>query len=122
MNDVAFLKYRFTNWIENLTPSEIERLIQDSQNCAELDRCFRYCNDADCEYFALLLLFRTPTDDFRASVIKWINNIEEVQLRDLLEKGVVCGEQSFCISFCGSVNCHFKRLMNDLCAMSAFQP
>lgn len=121
MNETKFLKIRFISWIEDLSQVEIESLIADSQNCGELDRCFRYCVDVDCEYYALLLLTRTPTEDFRSRVVEWIKSIEEDQLRDLLEKGFICGEQSFCINYCGSIDCAFKKLSNDLCAISQFQ-
>lgn len=115
------MKIRFIGWIEDLTDEEIDKLVKDSQSCSELDRCFRYCVDVDCEYYALLLLVRTPTNDFRKRVVEWIQSVEEAELRDLLEKGVICGEQSFCINYCGSVDCRFKKLITDLCAISQFQ-
>lgn len=120
MKETDLMKIRFQYWVENLTNEEVELLIRDAQNCLELDRCFVYCLDTDCEYFHLLLLARTPTDDFRQSVIDWVNAISEEDLRDLLEKGVVCGEQSFCMNYCGSNNCLFRRLIKDLCAISEF--
>ncbi len=120
MKETDLTKIRFNYWIENLSDEEVERLITDAQNCVELDRCFVYCLDSDCDYFNLLLLTRTPTPDFRRTVIEWVESISEEDLRDLLEKGVVCGEQSFCMNFCGSEDCLFKRLIRDLCAISEF--
>ena len=120
MKDTDLTKIRFIHWIENLSEEEINRLIHDAQACGELDRCFVYCLEVECDYYKLLLLTRTPTRDFRKSVVEWVNSFSEEELRDLLEKGVVCGEQSFCINYCGSVDCHFRRLIRDLCAMSEF--
>ncbi len=120
MKETDLTKIRFNYWIENLSDEEVERLITDAQNCVELDRCFVYCLDSDCDYFNLLLLARTPTPDFRRTVIEWVESISEEDLRGLLEKGVVCGEQSFCMNFCGSDDCLFKRLIRDLCAISEF--
>lgn len=120
MKETDLTKIRFIYWIENLQDDEVDQLIADAQNCLELDRCFVYCLDAECEYYNLLLLARTPTKDFRKTVTEWINSISEDQLRDLLEKGVVCGEQSFCMNYCASVDCRFRRLIRDLCAISEF--
>ena len=120
MNDSTFLKLRFISWIEELNDAEVEQLIKDTQDCAELDRCFRYCVDVDCEYYSLLLLVRTPTKDFRKRVVEWISSISEEELKELLEKGVVCGQQSFCIKYCAATQCGFKRLITDLCAISSF--
>ncbi len=118
--DASLTKIRFIHWVENLSNEEIEQLLSDAQSCGELDRCFIYCLDVDCDYYNLLLLARTPTSDFRATFIKWIDSISETDLRDLLEKGVVCGEQSFCINYCGSPDCFFRLLITDLCAISEF--
>ena len=120
MKETDLTKIRFNYWIENLSNAEVERLITDAQNCLELDRCFVYCLDSDCDYFNLLLLARTPTADFRQTVIEWVGTVSEEDLRGLLEKGIVCGEQSFCMNFCGSDDCLFKRLIRDLCAISEF--
>jgi hypothetical protein len=120
MKETDLTKIRFCYWIENLTDEEVAHLISDAQSCLELDRCFVYCLDSDCEFFSLLLLARTPTPDFRRTVIDWVSSISEEQLRDLLEKGIICGEQSFCMNYCGSERCLFRRLIRDLCAISEF--
>ena len=120
MRETDLIKIRFEYWLKNLSDAEVEHLTSDAQNCVELDRCFVYCLDSDCDYYNLLLLIRTPTDQFRSDVINWLRSISEEALRDLLEKGVICGEQSFCITYCGSVDCGFRRLIGDLCAISEF--
>ena len=120
MRDTDLTKIRFIHWLENLSEEETGKLISDAQTCTELDRCFVYCLDVECDYYNLLLLTRTPTPDFRATVIRWVNSISEDDLKDLLEKGVICGEQSFCINYCGSIDCLFRRLIKDLCAISEF--
>jgi hypothetical protein len=120
MRSTDLTKIRFIHWIENLSDEEIGCLISDAQICGELDRCFVYCVEVECDYYKLLLLARTPTPDFRRSVVEWVKSFNEEDLRDLLEKGVVCGEQSFCINFCASVDCGFRRLIQDLCAISEF--
>ena len=120
MKDTDLTKIRFIHWIQNLADTEIDTLIADAQNCSELDRCFIYCLDVDCDYYNLLLLARTPTRDFRQAVVTWLNSFTEEELRDLLEKGVICGEQSFCMNYCASVDCRFRRLIRDLCAISEF--
>ena len=120
MKETDLTKIRFNYWIENLSEEEVKRLISDSQNCLELDRCFVYCLDSSCDYFNLLLLARTPTSDFRRTVIEWVESISEEDLRGLLEKGIICGEQSFCMNFCGCDDCFFRRLIRDLCAISEF--
>lgn len=120
MKETDLTKIRLAYWVENLSDEEVERLISDAQNCLELDRCFAYCSDSDCEYFNLLLLARTPAKDFRRTVMDWVRSWSEEELRDLLEKGVVCGEQSFCMKYCGSNACLFRRLIRDLCVISEF--
>ncbi len=120
MRDTDLTKIRFIHWLKNLSKEETAKLISDAQTCAELDRCFIYCLDVECNYYNLLLLARTPTPDFKDTVIKWVNSISEDDLKDLLEKGVICGEQSFCINYCGSIDCLFRRLIQDLCAISEF--
>lgn len=120
MRETDLTKIRLSYWVENLTDAEVDQLIKDAQSCPELDRCFVYCLDTECEYFHLLLLARTPTENFRAAVLEWVNSMTEEELRDLLEKGVVCGEQSFCMNYCGSNDCLFRRLVRDLCLISEF--
>lgn len=120
MRDTDLVKIRFVHWIQNLSDEEIGLLITDAQTCSELDRCFIYCIDAECDYYNLLLLARTPTKDFRQAVVTWLNSFSEEEMRDLLEKGVICGEQSFCMNYCAAVDCRFRRLIRDLCAISEF--
>lgn len=120
MKDTDLTKIRFIDWMQNLSDEEIDSLISDAQSCGELDRCFVYCLEVECDYYKLLLLARTPTKDFRKSVIEWVNSFSEAELKDLLEKGVICGEQSFCMNYCASVDCLFRRLIQDLCAISDF--
>jgi len=121
MSESKYLKVKFISWIEEMSVSDIDKLISDSQCCDELDRCFRYCVDTDCQYYALLLLVRTPTENFRRRVVEWINSITEEELNNLLEKGLICGKQSFCLQYCGAVNCGFKGLIRGLCAISEFK-
>ncbi len=121
MRKSTLLKISFINWIEEMSASDINKLISDSQSCDELDRCFRYCIDTDCQYYALLLLVRTPTKDFPRRVVEWINSISEEDLNNLLEKGFICGKQSFCLQYCGAVGCGFKDLIKGLCAISEFK-
>lgn len=117
-NDLT--KFRFIHWIENLSDAEIDNLISDAQLCGELDRCFVYCVEVECDYYKLLLLARTPTNDFRHSVVEWVKSFSEDELKEMLEKGVICGEQSFCINFCAAVDCRFRHLVQELCAISEF--
>lgn len=121
MNERTFLKLKLISWIEELTRGEIDQLIKDTQKCAELDRCFRYCIDVDCNYYSLLLLLRTPNDNYRYHLIEWIKTVDEDDLKSLLETGVVCGEQSFCVRYCASTNCLFKKLITYICDLSSFK-
>ena len=121
MNEQTYLKLKFISWIEDLTQEEIGQLVSDARDCKELDRCFQYCIEEGCHYYSLLLMLRTPGDNYRYHLIEWIKSADEDLLRSLLETGVVCGEQSFCIKFCASSNCLFKKLINHLCEISCFK-
>lgn len=112
------LKASFKDWLEKLSDAEIKKLITDAQNCFELDRCFRQCLDAECDYYNLLLLLRTPTKDFRAAAYTWLAAISEENLREMLEKALICGEQSFCLNYCAARDCAFKALIRELAFIS----
>lgn len=118
MNEADFLKLKLSAWVESMSASEVEKLSADAQKCPELDRCFVYCNETTCDYYQLLLLVRTPTDDFREALSAWLNSISEEHLRDLLDKAFICGEQSFCMHYCAALDCSFKKLMDSLVELS----
>lgn len=108
------LKFKFINWIKQLSDQEIAKLMSDVQNCFELDRCFHQCLDVDCDYYNLLLLLRTPTPNFRQTVAAWLENTTEEELQNMLEKALICGEQSFCLNYCAARNCSYKTLIREL--------
>lgn len=118
MNESTFLKLKLLAWVESLSAADIAKLVIDSQKCPELDRCFVYCNETACDYYQLLLLVRTPTDDFRETLSAWLNSVSEEQLHDLLDKAFVCGEQSFCMHYCAALDCSFKKLIDSLVELS----
>ena len=121
MNEQTYLKLKFICWIEDLSKEEIEQLVVDARECHELDRCFQYCVEEDCHYYSLIFMLRTPGENYRYHLIEWVKTADENILRSLLETGVVCGEQSFCIKYCASSNCLFKKLINHLCEISCFK-
>lgn len=118
MEQSVFLRLKLIAWVESLSDSDITKLNVDSQKCPELDRCFVYCNEAECDYYQLLLLIRTPTESFQQTFVGWLNSLREGKLRDLLDKGSVCGEQSFCMHYCGAFNCSVKKLIGSLMEIS----
>ncbi len=121
MNEQTYLKLKFISWIEDLSKEEVDKLIADARDCQELDRCFQYCIEVGCHYYSLLQMLRTEKENYRYHLIEWIKSTDEEILRSLLEIGVVCGEQSFCIKYCASSSCLFKQLINHLCEISCFK-
>lgn len=118
MNEADFLKLKLSAWVQSMSSSDVEKLTADAQKCPELDRCFVDCNESACDYYQLLLLVRTPTDDFRQALSAWLNSISEKHLRDLLDKAFICGEQSFCMRYCAALDCSFKKLIDSLVELS----
>lgn len=119
MSDKEQLKLKFINWVKQLSDKDIAKLMTDVQNCFELDRCFQQCLDVDCDYYNLLLLFRTPCKNFRQTVASWLKSISEEDLKKMLEKAVICGEQAFCLKYCAARNCSFNFLIQELAQISS---
>jgi len=119
MSGKEHLKLKFINWVKQLSDEEIAKLMADVQNCFELDRCFQQCLDVECDYYNLLLLLRTPSKNFRQTVAAWLESISEEDLSKMLEKALICGEQSFCLNYCGARDCSFKFLIQELAHISA---
>lgn len=113
------LKAKFINWVKQLSDEDIAKLMADVQNCFELDRCFQQCLDVECDYYNLLLLLRTPCQNFRQTVATWLESISEEDLGKMLEKALICGEQSFCLNYCAARNCSFKFLIQELAQISS---
>ena len=92
----------FSSYLSRFSRQEIEKLVEDCRDCTEVDRCFTQCMDVSCDYHSFLRLLRTPIEDLRGAVEKWLDQVTDTSLADMLDKPTQCPEQSYCINFCAS--------------------